>query len=68
MRTVEEINQDLQDARQSYGETKAEMRNEWAMFGDSWPGSADQLRECVAVIAKYESELEVFNLSTKRGS
>lgn len=43
--TQAEMADDIFAWEESIAETEAEMRNETALFGDSWPGSAVQLRE-----------------------
>jgi len=54
---TEELEEALDQVECSYSETSAEASNEVAMFGDSWPGSSDQLSGQRNMMFRLRAEL-----------
>lgn len=46
---------DTEWAAESYSEIYAEYRGEIARFGDAWPGSAEQVRNCSLALVAAEA-------------
>jgi hypothetical protein len=55
--STEDLKEDLYHAENSLSETQAEAANEVAMFGDSWPGSADQISAIHTLVERLRAEV-----------